>query len=125
MARAPPLRMPFAPSKTLPIVAQSATRNAGIAPRAASHALISTAQVALRFIPIDRCAEFVAHPITDSPSGGDKWVKKMDWGWGVGNNGWGLANWPICGGEGTGFWHDGSPWHGVDSCDSNLLVTAL
>ena len=83
-------------------------------PRAACHALISTAQVALRFIPIDRCAEFVAYPITDSPSGGDKWVNK---------NGWGVGTWPICGGD---LWHGfGSAWHGVDCCDSNLLVIEL
>ena len=83
-------------------------------PRVACHALISTAQVALRFIPIDRCAEFVAYPITDSSSGGDKWVNK---------NGWGVGTWPICGGTGSP-WFD-SAWHGVDGCDSNLLVTEL
>ena len=83
---------------------------------AVCHALIAAAQVTLRFISIDRCAGFVACPITDSFSGGGTWANK---------NGWGVATWPICGGEGTGFWRDGAAWHGVDSCDSNLLVTAL
>ena len=59
-------------------------------------------------------AEFVACPITDSSSGGDTWIN---------TNGWGLANWPICGGEGSPWF--GSSWHGVDGCDNNLLVTAL
>ena len=123
MARAPPLRMPFAPSTQRPIVAQSAIRNAGIAVCVMCHALIAAVQVTLRFVQIDRCAGFVACPITDSFPGGDKWVKKDGFWIGLGNTGWGVATWPICGG--TGFWRDGSAWHGVSSCNSNHLVTAL
>ena len=45
---------------------------------------------------------------------------KMEEGWGGGTS----EKWPPCGG-GDSSNGNGSKWHGIQSCDANLTITAL
>ena len=66
--------------------------------------------------PCIECASGGAGSILGGLLGG--WKNAAGWGGGLNQK------WPICGG-GDYFNGNGAPWHGVDSCDQNLLVSVM